>query len=61
MPEIEIKLTHPDPQVLLAALHDRLIVDASAEAVQTIRMHADYYDTADRALFAAGCGLRFRS
>ena len=61
MPEIEIKLTHPDPQVLLAVLNDRLIVDASDKNGQTIRMHAEYYDTADGALFAAGCGLRFRS
>ncbi|MBQ4047457.1 MAG: CYTH domain-containing protein [Clostridia bacterium] len=59
MPEIEIKLTHPDPGVLMAAFRDPAIAVGSAE--QTIRMRSEYYDTADEILFAARCGLRFRA
>lgn len=59
MPEIEIKLTHTDPNVLHAAFADPAI--AAGNATQTIRMCSEYYDTADETLFAAGCGLRFRA
>ena len=59
MPEIEIKLTHPDPSVLRAAFDDPAI--AAGSTPQTIRMCSEYYDTADEALFSAGCGLRFRA
>ena len=59
MPEIEIKLTHPDPGVLRAAFDDPAIAVGSTP--QTIRMCSEYYDTADEALFSAGCGLRFRA
>lgn len=59
MPEIEIKLTHPDPSVLRAAFDDPAI--AAGSPPQTIRMCSEYYDTADEALFSAGCGLRFRA
>ncbi len=59
MPEIEIKLTHPDPSVLRAAFDDPAI--AAGSDPQTIRMCSEYYDTADELLFAAGCGLRFRA
>ena len=59
MPEIEIKLMHPDPSVLRAAFDDPSI--AVGGNPQTIRMCSEYYDTADEALFSAGCGLRFRA
>ena len=59
MPEIEIKLMHPDPSVLRAAFDDPAI--AAGSTPQTIRMCSEYYDTADEALFSAGCGLRFRA
>lgn len=61
MSEIEIKLTHSNPDVLRNALNDPLLMQASLGTVQTIRMHSAYYDTAAQDLYTAGCGLRFRT
>ena len=60
MTEIEIKLSCAERERLLAAFQDDLIRKAAVSAPKKMRMHSEYYDTPDAALYAAGLSLRFR-
>ena len=61
MTEIEIKLSCAERERLLAAFQDDLIRKAAVSAPKKMRMHSEYYDTPDAALYAAGLSLRFRT
>ena len=59
--ETEIKLSCESRARLLSAFSDDLIQGAAVAPAETLDMRSVYYDTADHALHAAHCALRFRS
>ena len=61
MTETEIKLSCESRTRLLSAFNDDLIQGAAVAPAETLDMRSVYYDTADHALHAAHCALRFRA
>ncbi len=59
--ETEIKLSCESRTRLLSAFNDDLIQGAAVAPAETLDMRSVYYDTADHALHAAHCALRFRA